>query len=130
MKAIEFPEVNVRIAENQSEYETVPSNVRRYGNTSMCEVTTCFQLDEEERKQVAETGCVWLTILQPETSDFHPIKTSFLKPEYMSEYCSCTPDETTGWTEFDGQMKCNICGKPVDPKKIEETLKINTNEQN
>ena len=77
MKAIEFPEVNVRIAENQPEYETIPANFRQYEDTNLHEVAMCIQLDEEERKQVAETGCIWLTILQPE-GNFNPIKTSFV----------------------------------------------------
>ena len=117
MTAIEFPEVNVRIAENQPEYETIPANIRQHEDTNLYEVAMCLRLDEEERKQVAETGRIWLTILQP-TGNFNPIKTSFLKPDYLTECCYCTPDETTGWTEFDGVMKCNICGKQVSPEIV------------
>ena len=123
MKAIEFPEVNVRIAENQPEYETIPALIKQYEDSSMVEITMCLLLDQEERQQVAETGCVWLSVLQL-AGKFHPIKTSLLKPYDVTQPCTCTPDETTGWTEFDGEMKCNICGKPVDPKVISETLKL------
>lgn len=77
MKAIDFPEVNTRIAENQPQYETIPAHVA--GNEEG-EVTMCFELSDEERKQVAETGCIWLSFLtfnQP----FQPIHCSCLKPE-------------------------------------------------
>lgn len=92
MKAIEFPEVNLRIAENQPEYETIPANIRQYEDSNLNEVAMCIQLDEEERKQVAETGCVWLTILQPE-GNFNPIKTSFLKPDYLTYPSELSEDE-------------------------------------
>jgi hypothetical protein len=128
MKAIEFPEVNVRIAENQPEYETIPANIRQHEDTNLYEVAMCLRLDEEERKQVAETGRIWLTILQP-TGNFNPIKTSFLKPDYLTECCYCTPDETTGWTEFDGMMKCNICGKQVSPEIVNMVLIPSCEEQ-
>lgn len=79
MKAIEFPEVNVRIAENQPEYETLPVHVNVQPFVS--EVTMCFELTEEEKQQVAESGHIWQTVLQPHGSNFHPIRMSTLKPE-------------------------------------------------
>lgn len=127
MKAIEFPEVNVRIAENQPEYETIPANIRQHEDTNLYEVAMCLRLDEEEREQVAKTGRIWLTILQP-SGNFNPIKTSFLKPDHLTECCYCSPDETTGWTEFDGVKRCNICGKQIDPKKIAEALRQSVEE--
>lgn len=82
MKAIEFPEVNVRIAENQPEYETLPVNrTIREDAPYFSNVTMCFELDEEERKQVAETGQIWHTVLQPNDALFHPIRMSTVKPE-------------------------------------------------
>lgn len=75
MKAINFKEVNVQVAENQPEYETLPAHVAGNG-----EVTCCFELDENELKQVAETGKIWLSFLtfnQP----LQPIYGSCLKPE-------------------------------------------------
>jgi len=83
MKAIEFPEVNIRIAENQPEYETIPANVTQdeESNGYFNQVTMCFELDEEERKQVAETGRIWHTVLVPQGKHFHPIRSSCLKPE-------------------------------------------------
>lgn len=83
MKAIEFPEVNVRIAENQPEYETLPVHTEpdEESNGYFNQVTMCFELDEEEKKQVAETGNIWHTVLVPKNTPFHPIRMSTLKPE-------------------------------------------------
>jgi len=80
MKAIDFPEVNVRIAENQPEYETLPDHVEDVKDAGWRKVTVCFELDPEERKQVAETGQIWQTVLQPDSDYFHPIMMSTLKP--------------------------------------------------
>lgn len=78
MKAIEFPEVNVRIAEHQEEYETLP--VFADASKGEVPVTMCFELSDEEKKQVAETGKVWFTILTF-GKNFQPIEMSCLKPE-------------------------------------------------
>ncbi|PKP11977.1 MAG: hypothetical protein CVU09_00315 [Bacteroidetes bacterium HGW-Bacteroidetes-4] len=56
MKAIEFPQVNVRIAENQPEYETLPALV---SSEPEGRITTCFQLSDEELKEIALTGKLW-----------------------------------------------------------------------
>lgn len=82
MKAIEFPEVNVRIAENQPQYETLPVHIDT--EDSATPTTMCFQLDPEEIKQVVETGRVWMQMLTFGQS-FHPIKMSLLKPEGFTE---------------------------------------------
>jgi hypothetical protein len=83
MKAIEFPEVNVRIAENQEEYETIPVYIRPDLETKgyFSQATACFELDQQERAEVAETGQIWLTILNPNDQSFHPIMMSIKKPE-------------------------------------------------
>jgi len=41
----------------------------------------CFELDENERKQVAETGQIWHTVLQHKSDNFHPIRMEVTKPE-------------------------------------------------
>lgn len=82
MKVLNFPEVNVRIAENQPEYETLPVKVD-ISNDSM-PATMCLELDEEEIKQVKKTGRVWITVLTF-GHNFHPIKMSFLKPADCTE---------------------------------------------
>lgn len=58
MKAKEFKEVNLRIAENQDEYETLPVH------HDICDGTVlmCFELDDDEKKQIAETGEMWIKI--------------------------------------------------------------------
>jgi len=81
MKAIEFEEVNVRIAEKQDEFETLPVHVEPNGQYGSIQATACFELNEDEKKQIAETGKVWLTVIQPVNSPFHPIMISTLKPE-------------------------------------------------
>jgi hypothetical protein len=60
MKAKEFPEVNLRIAEKQEEYMTLPVHHMKddYGT-----VVCCMELSAEERKQVAETGEIWVSFL-------------------------------------------------------------------
>lgn len=82
MNAIEFPEVNVRIAEDQPEYETLPVCVRRdeESNGFFNQVTMCFEFDAMEWEEVANSGQIWLTILRPVTEKFHPIRLSAIKP--------------------------------------------------
>lgn len=81
MKAIEFPAVNVRIAEHQDEYETLPVYVEP--DNPQTPMTMCFELDEAERKQVLETGKIWLTILTF-GQRFHPIRMSCLVPNKLN----------------------------------------------
>jgi hypothetical protein len=77
MKAIDFNEVNMRIAEKQEEYETLPVFLDQTDPT--IPVTMCFELDEQEQKQVLETGKIWLKILTF-GHNFQPISMSCLKP--------------------------------------------------
>jgi len=78
MTATEFPEVNLRIAENQPEYETIPVFVDE--KDPKIPVTMCFKLDDAEMKQVWETGEIWLTVLTFGKA-FQPIGQSVLKPK-------------------------------------------------
>ena len=66
-----------KIAENQEEYETLPAHI---GGKSG-EVTICFELDRKERKQVQETGQIWLSVLTF-NSPLQPIHQSCLKPKF------------------------------------------------
>jgi len=109
MKAIEFPEVNVRIAENQPEYETLPVKIDLKDPATP--TTMCIELDKEERKQVAETGLIWLTVLTFGQS-FHPIKMSCLKPENCTEPAS----------EPDDQLKANMFKHKVINDKGQELV--------
>ncbi len=58
MDTKEFPEVNLRIAEDQEEYGTLPAHVSEQGI-----VTCCFSPSEEELKQINETGEIWLSVM-------------------------------------------------------------------
>lgn len=59
MKPIKFPEQNVVYGENQRPtYEPLPAYRSPEG-----QVICCFELSEEERQRVAETGQVWLSLL-------------------------------------------------------------------
>lgn len=61
MKAVKFPEVNVVYAEEQEEYASLP--VFRDNDKLEKPITACFELDEEELKQVQESGKIYITIL-------------------------------------------------------------------
>lgn len=56
MKAIDFKGKNVDIAKNQPQYGTLPA----YYDPEQGTVTFCFALSNEERKQVSETGKIYL----------------------------------------------------------------------
>lgn len=80
MKSIEFPEVNVRIAENQDEYETLPA----FYDENEMSMTFCFELDPDELEQVGKTGRIFikqLTFNQP----MQPIFGSCLESETLKK---------------------------------------------
>lgn len=58
MKAKEFKEANVVYGENQPQYLPLPAHKTEEGQAIFC-----FDLDEEERKQIAETGELWVSLL-------------------------------------------------------------------
>lgn len=59
MELKEFKEVNVRVAENQPEYITIPAFV----NPKEGSITFCFELDQSERERIMDTGEIWFTQL-------------------------------------------------------------------
>jgi hypothetical protein len=78
MTAIEFEEVNVRIAEDQEEYETLPV----YFNKEEGSMSFCFQLNKEEIDEVIKTGHVFfkqLTFGKP----LQPVNMSVLKSDLI-----------------------------------------------
>lgn len=111
MDAIEFPGVNVRIAEDQPEYQTLPAFVGDIPMTcEVCEgnpanlnpgfvpcpackgegvlkvpgITCCFKLTPEELAEVARTGVIWHTVLtfgQP----LQPQRMSLQRPDWVPE---------------------------------------------
>lgn len=71
MKPIEFPESNVTYADEQPEYLPLPA---LKASTPDGTVVTCWELTEEDKKRIAETGQVWLSVMT-----FHsPLQPLFL----------------------------------------------------
>lgn len=58
MQAKKFKEANVVYGENQPQYLPLPAHKTEEGQAIFC-----FELDEEERKQIAETGELWVSLL-------------------------------------------------------------------
>lgn len=77
MEARSFKEANVKFAENQEEYITLPAYREEHDPNG--EIVTSFKLSEDEIKQVVETGTIYLRVLtfkQP----LQPIGCSVLNP--------------------------------------------------
>lgn len=60
MKAVNFEEANIKIAENQAEYETLPARVY---DDDIGEVISCWELSDEEVKQILKTKKIWVSML-------------------------------------------------------------------
>jgi len=78
MKPVEFPEVNVRIAEHQEEFVTLPA----YANRKEGTITFCMELTEEEKKEILGSGHVWIQLVtynQP----MQPIALSTLRDDLI-----------------------------------------------
>lgn len=78
MKTKEFPEVNVRIAENQKEYEMLPA----YYNNEEGSITYCFELAPEDIKRIQETGELWVKQLTFGKA-MQPIMFAFEKEKFI-----------------------------------------------
>ena len=59
MKNIKFPEANIKIAEHQEEFETVHAFADQKEGT----ILMCFELSEQEKERVKETGHLWVKML-------------------------------------------------------------------
>lgn len=55
MEAKEFKEVNIRIAENQEQYSTLPA----FHNKEEGSLTFCFELTQDELNRIHATGEIW-----------------------------------------------------------------------
>lgn len=78
MIAKEFNEVNVRIAENQEEYETLPV----FHDPKEGSVTMCFEANDAEKAEIAKTGKIWIKILTF-NNPLQPIAMSCLKEDLI-----------------------------------------------
>lgn len=74
MKSVHFPQANITIGATQPQYQPL---IAHADENRAC--TVCFELTEEEKKQIAETGKLWYTqIVGSEL--FQPIRMSVLNP--------------------------------------------------
>ena len=81
MKPKKFQEANVVYGEGQPEYKPLPAH-----NTKEGQAIFCFELDEAERKKIAKTGELWVSLLtfnQPLQPIFITINKSdlFIQPD-------------------------------------------------
>ncbi|UWH95118.1 MAG: hypothetical protein [Bacteriophage sp.] len=81
MKPKKFQEANVVYGEGQPEYKPLPAHKTKEGQAIFC-----FELDEAERKKIAETGELWVSLLtfnQPLQPIFITINKSdlFIQPD-------------------------------------------------
>ena len=60
MEPIKFDGVNVVFGAEQPEYTQLPAE-RRPGNSG--EIVTCWELNQNEKKIIQETGKIWLSVL-------------------------------------------------------------------
>jgi len=58
MEPVKFPEVNASFGEGQPQYKPLPVLLSPDG-----QAVSCWQLSEEEKARVAETGQIWLSQL-------------------------------------------------------------------
>lgn len=75
MKAIEFKEQNIVIAENQPEYENLPALAQTNGI-----ITFCMQLDDQEVEKIVSEGKANITVLNF-GGPVQPIAVATSKPE-------------------------------------------------
>lgn len=76
LQAIEFPEVNVRFAEHQEEYSTLPAYLQQDEDGI---VVSCWKLNLLQRLVVLVTGKIWhsqITCNYP----LQPISLAVIKP--------------------------------------------------
>lgn len=82
MKPKIFPEVTVMVAEHQDQYQTLPVTGLSDGS-----LVSCWELDEEEKRVVAETGEIWFKqVTQFEL--MQPILPSVHKTDFITEQIS------------------------------------------
>ena len=93
MEAINFPEANLMLAEDQPEYKTLPVflknkriNANGY-NPNLTkkdipwEMTACFELTDEEIAEIVKTKKLWYTQLIM-GRNFQPIRIETSKPPF------------------------------------------------
>lgn len=94
MKPLEFEEVNVRIAEHQDEYQTLPA----YVNAEEGSVTFGFLLSDAEVEEVKATGVIWVKTL----TFGHPMQPILL---------SAKKSDVIGSEDI--ILECDVCGEEI-----------------
>jgi len=79
MKSKRFDEVNIEVAKNQPQYETIFANID-YSQPMTLPVTACFELTEAEIEDIKRDGVLWLTQLTF-GRNYMPILLSTIKPK-------------------------------------------------
>lgn len=80
MEVKDFEGRNFEMAKDQDQFQTIPMKITPLEDPKYVECMMCFELDKEEKKQVAETGEIWLKVYKGRMDDFHPIGMNVLKP--------------------------------------------------
>lgn len=75
MKPVKFPEVNTIFGAGQLQYEPLPVLLFPDG-----QAISCWQLSEEEKARVAETGQIWLSQL----TFWRPFRPVLFQPVFMT----------------------------------------------
>lgn len=76
MNAITFPEVNLEIAKDQPEYNTLPANVDQASGV----MTFCWEISDEDLAQIIETRKIWHRVLTG-GGPLQPVAMTVTKPE-------------------------------------------------
>ena len=74
-----FQEVNCVLGANQPQYLPLP--VHNWKDDIQGKMTMCFQLTDEERKRIEDTGLIWLTVLTF-NEPIQPILLETIKPDF------------------------------------------------
>ncbi len=78
MKAVEFEEVNLRIAEHQEEFITLPV----FHNPDEGSITFCFKLTQDEVNRIRATDEIWFK-MYTSNRPMQPIMLSTNKEELI-----------------------------------------------
>jgi len=78
MKTLDFPEVNVRIAEKQEEFSTLPA----YYNSEEGSITYGFELSLDEIEKIVKTGKIWVKQLTYGNA-MQPLALGFEKEDFI-----------------------------------------------
>ena len=76
MKAIDFPQANIRIAEHQDEYHTLPASI------AINATTCCMELSDRDIQNIVSNRKLWLMFMKPQDTPLTPFNISFMDDVY------------------------------------------------